>query len=60
MHVTGDGDALTDGHVVVYDVPAIVVIITPRRVIGSNHRGAGAGLLRLLLRWIYIGNILLR
>ena len=54
MHVTGDGDALADGHVAVYDVPAIVIIAL------CYLRGAVAGLRRLLLRWIYIGNLLLR
>lgn len=60
MHIAGDGDALADGHVAVYDVPVLgIVIQAPRRVIGSNLRGAVAGLLRWVLRWVYIGNILL-
>ena len=60
MHVTGDGDALADGHVAVYDVPAIVIIIAPCCVALCYLRGAVAGLFRLFLCWIYIGNLLLR
>ena len=59
MHLAGDGDAGTDGHVAVYDVPAIVIIIVPCCVALCYYRGAGAGLFRWVLRWVYVGNILL-
>lgn len=47
-----------NGHVAVYDVPA-VIIIAPHRVLHCNCRGAGAGLrtavgiyVRNIVRWV--------
>ena len=59
MHLAGDGDALRDGDVAVYDVPAAARITASPCVTGAvHHRGAVAGLLlAFFIQVFYTGRI---
>ena len=61
VHIAGDGDARVDSHVTVHHIPVLLTVTrAPGGISLRHHRGAVAGLLRLLLCWVYIGNLLLR